>query len=123
MRQIRIALAEGSDELRRLVERVLSVEPDLVLVAVAGSELAILLEAEGADVVVVAMHSGRLPAVADRLVDEYPRIGVVCVDVAAGRGAVYRLRPDHVAVEEISPRSLAAAIRSAVTDNAVGGHR
>ncbi|MCF6509659.1 hypothetical protein E9549_20005 [Blastococcus sp. MG754426] len=123
MQQIRILLAEVPDELRRLVERALAVEPDLSLVAVGGSEVAVLLAAEGADVVVVGMRAGRLPAVADRLLDEYPRIGVVCIDVAAGRGEVYRLRPDHLAVEGITPRSIAAAIRSAAPDNAVGGHR
>ena len=123
MRQVRIVLAEVPDELRRLVERVLAVEPDFSHVAVAGSELAVLLEAEGADVVVLAMRGDRLPAVADRLLDEYPRIGVVCVDVVAGRGGVYRLRPDYLALEEISPRTIAAAIRGAASDNAVGGHR
>jgi DNA-binding NarL/FixJ family response regulator len=123
MRQVRIVLAEVPDELRRLVERVLASEPDLFLVGVAGSELTVLLEAEAADVAVLAMRAGRLPAVADRLLDEYPRIGVVCVDVAAGRGAVYRLRPDYLAIEEVSPRTIAAAIRGAASDNAVGGHR
>lgn len=123
MRQVRIVLAEVPYELRRLVERVLAAEPDFSLVAVAGSEVAVLLEADGADVVVVAMRAGRPPAVADRLLDEYPRIGVVCVDVAAGRGGVYRLRPDYLPLEEISPRTIAAAIRGAAPDNAVGGLR
>lgn len=123
MQQIRILLAEVPDELRRLVERVLAVEPDLSLVAVGRSEVAVLLAAEDADVVVVSARAGRLPPVAGRLLDEYPRIGIVCVDVATGRGEVHRLRPDHVAVEEITPRSIAAAIRSAASHNAVGEHR
>jgi hypothetical protein len=122
MPQVRIVLTEVPQELRLLVDRVLAVEPDFFLVAVAGGELAVLLEADGADVVVVAMRAGQLPPVADRLLDEYPRIGVVCVDVAAGCGGVYRLRPDYLAVEEISPETIAAAIRGAA-DNAVGGHR
>ena len=123
MRQVRVVLAQVPEDLRRLVAWVLAVEPDLSFVTVAETELAVLLEAGSADVVVVAMRGGTPPPVADRLLDEYPRIGVVCIDIAAGRGAVYRLRPDFLAVEGCSPQTIAAAIRSAASDNTVRGHR
>ncbi|WP_116948898.1 hypothetical protein [Jiangella endophytica] len=123
MRRIRIALGEAPAELHRLVEEGLSGQPDLILVAVTSGEVALMLEAGRADVVVVAMHRGAIPAVAERLLDEYPRLGVVCVDVEAGRGAVYRLRPDLEPMTAASPGAIAAAIRSVVEDNTAWGNR
>lgn len=123
MRQIRIALGEAPAELHRLVEQGLAGQPDLALVAVTAGEVALMLEAGRADVVVVAMPRGELPAVAERLLDEYPHVGVVCVDVEAGRGAVYRLRPDLAPMDAASPGAIAAAIRSVAEDNAAWGSR
>jgi DNA-binding NarL/FixJ family response regulator len=119
MRQIRIALTSVPVGLRRLVEQGLADQSDLTVVAVATGEVALLLEAARADVVVVAMQRGEVPALAERLLDEYPHVGVVCVDVSSGRGAVYRLQPKPMALDEISPRALAAAIRSAAEDTVV----
>jgi DNA-binding transcriptional LysR family regulator len=123
MRRIRIALGEAPAELHRLVEQGLAGQPDLTLVATTSGEVALMLEAGRADVVVVAMRRGEIPAVAERLLDEYPRLGVVCVDVEVGRGAVYRLRPDLEPMAAASPGAIAAAIRSVVDDNAAWGHR
>ncbi|HEU4424315.1 MAG TPA: hypothetical protein VFR67_17445 [Pilimelia sp.] len=116
MRQIRIALAELASELHHLVKQALADQPDIVLVVVVSNEVTLLLEAERVDVVIVAMRGNKLPAVAERLVDEYPRLGVVCVDAEAGGGVVYRLRPSLAAMDEVSPRAIAAAIRSAAED-------
>ncbi|RIQ15847.1 hypothetical protein [Jiangella rhizosphaerae] len=123
MRRIRIALGEAPAQLHRLVEQSLAGQPDLTLVAVTSGEVGLMLEAGRADVVVVAMRRGEIPAVAERLLDEYPRLGVVCVDVEAGSGAVYRLRPDLEPMAAASPGAIAAAIRSAAEDNAAWGYR
>jgi DNA-binding NarL/FixJ family response regulator len=123
MRQIRIAVAAAPEELHPLVQRGLAGDPGLSVVAVASGEVALLLEAARADVVVVGMHRGELPAVAERLLDEYPHVGVVCVDVGSGRGAVYRLRPDVAEMADVSPTSIAAAIRSAAEETAAWGNR
>jgi DNA-binding NarL/FixJ family response regulator len=123
MRQVRIAVAAMPEEVHRLVRQALASDPDLSAVAVASGEVALLLEAARADVVVVGMQHGELPAVAERLLDEYPHVGVVCVDVGARRGAVYRLRPDFAAMDDVSPGALAAAIRSAAEETAAWGNR
>lgn len=123
MRQVRIALAEMPAELYRLVEQGLAGQPDLTLVAVAAGEVELMLEAAQADVVVVPMRRGEIPAVAERLIDEYPNVGVVCVNLDAGRGVVFRLRPDLAPIEEVSPEAIAAAIRSAAEDISAWGAR
>lgn len=123
MRRIRIALGEAPAELHRLVEAGLAGQPDLTLVAAASGEVALMLEASRADVVVVAMPSGRVPAVAERLLDEYPRVGVVCVDVETGRGVVYRLRPALEPLDAVTPGAIAAAIRSVAENDAAWGYR
>jgi hypothetical protein len=123
MRQVRIAVAAVPEELHRLVVQGLAGEPDLTVVAVASGEVGLLLEAARADVVVVAMHRGALPPVVERLLDEYPHVGVVGIDVEGGRGAVYRLRPDFTSMDDVSPGAIAAAIRSAAEETAAWGNR
>lgn len=120
MRPIRVALARMPEQLRYLVEGAVRGHPDLVVVMVDTGEVGMLLEAARSDVVVVAW-SGIVPPVVERLLDEYPHLGVVCVDVEAGRGVLYRLRPDAVPIDDVSPPALAAAIRSAAADAPVGG--
>jgi hypothetical protein len=101
------------DELHDLVQQGLADQPDLGLLALASSEVGLLLEATRADVVVVAMRHGEMPAVAERLLDEDPRVGIVGVDIKAGSGAVYRLRPSLAAIPEVTPSAIVAAIRCA----------
>jgi predicted dinucleotide-binding enzyme len=113
---IRIAVADAPAALRGLVQEGLAGQPDLSLIAVAAGEVALMLEATRADVVVAAMPRGAVPAVAERLLDEYPRLGVLCVDLEAGRGVVCRLGPHLRPVDAASPSAIAAAIRSAAED-------
>src|SRR5688572_16380376 len=101
MRQIRIALTGIPVQLRRLVEQGVADQSDLTIIAVATGEVALLLEGARADVVVVAMRHGEVPVLAERVLDEYPHVGVVCVDVSSGRGTVYRLRPEPMAIDEV----------------------
>jgi DNA-binding NarL/FixJ family response regulator len=117
VRQIRIAISDKPDQLHDLVQQGLAAEPDLAFVAVASNEVALLLEAARVDVVVVAMRHGEMPAVAERLLDEYPRVGVVGVDIEAGSGAVYRLRPSLAAIHEVTPEAIVAAIRCAAENS------
>ena len=123
MRQIRIAIFDKPDELHHLVERSLAAEPGRASVALVSSEVALLLAAADVDVVVVAMRHGEMPAVAERLLDEYTRVGVVGVDIEAGSGAVYRLRPSLVAIHELTPHAIAAAIRCAAANSNGWGNR
>lgn len=121
VRQIRIAVPERPAPLRRLVEGLAS-QPDLDLASVAASEVALMLDASCADVVVTPMPGGVVPAVAERLLDEYPWLGIVCVDLAARRGLVCRLGPSRRPVDAGSPSAVAAAIRSAAEDVVVRRH-
>lgn len=113
MRPIRIALAQAPDGLRSAVHRALVDEPDLLVVAEVSGEVATLLEAGRADVVIVGMTGDELPALAERLVDEYPRIGVLAVDMDRRQGLLYRPRPELTSIAEVTPASLVAAIRRA----------
>lgn len=109
--------------LRDLVEAALADEPDLAITALAADEVDLLLAAAEADVAVISMRSGALPAVTERLLDEYPRLGVVCVDVEVGGALVCHLRPFTVPIADASPAALAAAIRSVASEPAEWGYR
>ena len=123
MRQVRIAVAAVPEELHRLVLQGLVGQPDLTVVAVAANEVGMLLEAARADVVVVGTRTAATPPVVERLLNEYPHVGIVCVDVDRRRGAVFRLSPDSEALDDISPNAIAAAIRSAAEESATWGNR
>ncbi len=73
----------------------------------------LLLAAEDADVVIFEMIHGAIPAVADLIVDEYPTIGIVCIDCTAQCGVLYKWRPPPVDLESILPGHLVAGIRQA----------
>jgi DNA-binding transcriptional LysR family regulator len=122
MQQVRIAISATPEELHRLVRQGSADAPDLTIVAVVDGEVALLLEAARADVVVVGAHDGP-PSVVQRLLDEYPGVGVVCVDLAGGHGAVYQLRPQLTAIDDVSPGAIVAAIRSAAEDTVAWGNR
>jgi hypothetical protein len=111
------------DELYDLVQQGLADQPDLALVALASSEVGLLVEAARVDVVVVAMRHGEMPAVAERLLDEYPGVSVVGVDIQAGSGAVYQLRPNLAAIHEVTPGAIIAAIRCAADNTNGWGNR
>jgi DNA-binding transcriptional LysR family regulator len=113
VRLIRVVLAELPDELRAIVQQSIAAEPDLVVVADVADEVSVLLEARRADVVIVSMRDAELPAIAERLVDEYARIGVLAVDPEHEQGLLYQLRPKLVAIDAVNPGSLVAAVRQA----------
>jgi hypothetical protein len=110
---IRIQLGGTSPDLRTAVLAAVAGQPDLLLVADTADEMDTLLEAGNchADVVVVDLTDGTLPAMAERLVDEYPQLAVLGVDLAAGTGAVYRLRPYLDRFRDVAVIGLAATIR------------
>lgn len=117
MRPIRIALADMHPSLRRLVDVGIADQPDLVVVGSATSEITLMLSARDADVVVASMHGGEPPAIAERLLDEYPDLGVVCIDVVGGQGLVVRWEPRSTRLAAISPETVAAAIRMATAES------
>lgn len=114
MTTIRVLVANRPAGLAAAVCNAIGEEPDLEVVEVDGGEIDLLLCSGemDADVVVVGTQ-GAVPGVAERLVDEYPQVGVVAVDLRRGNGLLYRLRPEAVPLPELLPDGLAAAVRIA----------
>lgn len=115
MPTIRVLLAAKAVELRAVVADALIGQPDLAVIRDVGDEVEVLLHAEQADVVIVGMSGSTLPGVVERLVDEYPRIGVLALDIERGRGLLYQLRPQLDQITGLTPGELTAAIRQAAS--------
>lgn len=111
MPPIRILLAETVVGLRAEVRHAVLGQPDLIVVGDASGEVEVLLQAEDADVVIVGMSGTGLPSIAERLLDEYPWIGVLAIDVDREQGLVYQLRPQLARIAGCTPAVLAEAIR------------
>ena len=54
-----------------------------------------------------------LVGMAERLVDENPRIGLLAMDLDRARGWVYQLRPQLTQIDSVTTAELADAIRCA----------
>lgn len=118
MSLIRILLAEAVPQLRAVLHETLAGQADLIVVGDVSGELDVLLRAGQTDVVIVGMTGATLPAVAERLVDEYPRIGVLALDMGHEQGLLYQLWPQLRAIATLTPNGLAAAIRQAAGNQA-----
>jgi hypothetical protein len=115
VQQIRVLLAGAPGPLHAAVRAAVALERDLIIVGQTSGEVETLLDAGrvGADVVVVGMSAHRLPPVAERLVDEFPSIGVLGIDLDRNEVAAYRLRPQVVRIAGGGGPGLVAAIRQA----------
>ncbi len=111
MPPIRILIADPSETLHALVHRAIADQPDLVTIENGHTEVDVILRAEAADAVIVAMAGEQVPAIVDRLIDEYADIGVVAINIDRNKGVVFRPRPQPVEIGELSPPALGAAIR------------
>jgi hypothetical protein len=98
-----------------MVEAAVAERPDLTVVGSAHGEVKVLLQAGRfeANVVIVEIAGKEVPAVAERLVDEYRDIGVLAVDTNHKQALLYRLRLGYSWVHELTPAVLAGAIRRA----------
>jgi hypothetical protein len=85
---------------------VLASEPDIEAVARAA------YDAE-ADVVIVGLEHGELPAPARELLDARARQKVVGVEAIDGETVFYGLQPHQTSIGRASPATLATAIRAA----------
>jgi DNA-binding NarL/FixJ family response regulator len=119
VRQIRVLLADPPTGVRGEIRTALAEQPDLIVVGEPSGEVDILLQAEEADVVILGMPGAELPNVAERLLDEYPRVVVLAVDLEIARALVYRLWPHLTEIDLLTPAGLVTAIRRAVADVAV----
>jgi hypothetical protein len=112
---IRILLAGVPVGLPAAVHAAVAGESDLLVVGETSGEVETLLETgrAGADVVIVGMSNAALPPIAERLIDEYPRIGVLAVDLDRDEGVLYRLRPQSAWIGDIRVTGLAVVVRRA----------
>ena len=113
MPPIRILIADRSDRLQSVMRGAVAGQPDLVTLEDGHSEIDVMLDAEAADVVVLSMSGDQLPAAAQRLLDEYPAIGVIAIDVDRHEGLIVQLRAQLTQFVEISPDVLITAIQTA----------
>lgn len=120
MTPTRILVADQPTPLRVAVHNAVTGEPDLELVEISGSEMEmLLLVAEGhADLVVVAMTARTLPPLAERLLDENPKLVVLAVDLDRAEGLLHRVWPDTTLIQDLSPDGLTAVLRHAATGHA-----
>lgn len=86
---------------------------DLLIVGETSGEVETLLEAGRihVEVVIVGMRGAELPPVAERLLDEYPRLGVLAVDLDRDEGMLYRLSPRVTRISDIRITGLAGMVR------------
>ena len=115
MQAIRILIADRSDRLNSAVRSAIADQPDLVTLEDGHSEIEVLLHADAVDVVVLSMSGNHMPAVAQRLLDEYPAIGVIAIDLDRHQGLILQLRAQLTQFVEISPDALITAIRKAAS--------
>jgi DNA-binding NarL/FixJ family response regulator len=115
MPPIRILIADRSDRLQTVVRSAVVDQADLVTLDDGHSEIDVMLNAEAADVVVLSMSGDNLPAVAHRLLDEYPDIGVIAIDVERDQGLILQLRAELTPFVKVSPDALISAIRKAAS--------
>jgi DNA-binding NarL/FixJ family response regulator len=91
-------------------------QPDIEIVGELDDPLGLLLAAgrTHADVVILGLNDAEFPGVSTHLLSEYPHIKILGVTEDGRRAYLYELRPQKVAVGEVSPQGLLKAIRSAV---------
>lgn len=117
MHRTRILVTARPAGLRAAVHTATSGAADLVAVDVDGGEVELLLRAgyPDAGLVVVAMTGRTLPPLAERLLDEYPRLAVLAVDLGRGEGLLHRMCPATTLLQDLAGDGLAAVLRRAAT--------
>lgn len=114
--QFRILLADVSRLTGEMVERAVAHAEDMSVVGRASSldQLRPVALATAADVVIVGLHNAELPATYFELLLERPRMKVLAIEERGGHAWLYELRPERVAIGEVSPDEVVDTIRAAV---------
>jgi hypothetical protein len=111
---IRIVLADMPRKLHDIIEAVVMPHSDLRIVGreVGRDALPFAVASTGADVVIVALSGEEPASVFDELLYECPRAKILAT-TSDGRGTFVReLRPNEVALGDLSPQNLLDAIRA-----------
>jgi hypothetical protein len=91
--------------LREIVTEILDTDPEITIRPD--------IQGEPPAVAIVGSRSGELPPDARDLLERYPRIKVLTVGDDGRETFCYELRPRQVALGELSPKTLLAAIHAA----------
>ena len=120
MTQTRILVVAQPLSLRAAVHDAATGEADLEVIDAPGGEVEVLLQVaeEGADLVVVAMTARELPTLAERLLDEYPRLSVLAMDLDRAEGLLYGLQPSTTLIRDIPADGLNTVLRRAAIGRA-----
>ena len=110
---IRILLGDLSIEMRARIEEAVRDQPDIAILATGTTDIDVLLRAgeAGIQVAILAGRREDVPALAERLVDEYPEIRVIIVDPANDSGTSYKLHPHLVNLGKITTDTIVDVIR------------
>jgi hypothetical protein len=112
----RILVADRPTPVLHAVREAVVGEIDLQLEPAFGTEMDLMLavaESEP-DLVVVPMSNRVVPPLAERLLDEYPRLMVLAFDADRGEGLVQTFRARGDLIEELYGERLTGVLKSAV---------
>lgn len=125
MSSTRILLAELSPALRQALVPVLANQVDVELVGDVSGAIEILLAVgeTRADVVVLGMPGIELPGIAGQLLDEYPQLKVLAVNLNRQRALLDELRPQLLLIGEVTSEGLLEAIRTDAQPGCLGRAR
>jgi DNA-binding NarL/FixJ family response regulator len=114
---IRILLAQLPRSLQESLERVLSEDPDMLVVLVENYMEVLLVARESrADVVVIGMEDAQPPGIVSRLLDEDPSLRIIVVEANSQQGFLYQLRPELLPIGDVSSLGFRNVIRAVVQD-------
>lgn len=119
MGTLRILVVGMPRLVRDMIERTIKAQPDMeVIVDEHGVDG---LGGDGGsapDFVVCGLDFPWLPDEFRTLLEEQPRAKVLGIDAAGGHAYLYELRPQRVAIGEVSPEDIVEAIRLAAAGSA-----
>lgn len=117
MRPIGVLLAAMPQMLCDIITDVLSGQADIAVLGelLDRSSLVAAALATRAEVIVIGLPDGDLPAQCRELLDAQPHIRVLGVGANGREAFLYQTRTHRIPLGEVSPQGLAEAIRAAVS--------
>lgn len=110
---IRVLLAHVPQELRATLYQALSAQPDMVLTAVQDYVELLLAAAEThADAIVIGMDEAQSPGILSHLLEEYPDLKIIIINLTDQQVFLYELRPELVPIGEASSLDFPNVIRA-----------
>ena len=110
---IRVLLAHLPHELQQALGSTLSEEPDMIVSGVQRHvEMLLAAEETQADVLVIGMENNQPPGVVSYVLEEYPSLRIILVNIGDQHGFLYELRPELIPIGEVSSPQFPEVIRA-----------